>query len=819
MIPNATFGSLGGLKRRMMEQHRLQFCDLCIKGRKVFISEQMLYTKPDLHRHLKTGDDAGPLAESGFKGHPLCRFCRKHFYDGDELYKHMEGQHEHCFICRKQHPNKFVYYKDYAELEEHFRGQHNPCPHPDCLDRKFVVFSEESELKRHFALEHGNEANLSRAQRRNMLSINIPISYASQQEQEAIAAATRPGIVIGGGHNLPRRGGGMRHSRSDGAMAAAVNASIESSQVETAMRQSAAAAQQAQTGPSSVTFSAEDFPTVSGQGSSGATPLGTWVGNSAGPMGGRLNQEDFPALPIMSRNQRRKQRERERSTASTLAGRLAAAGAPIRVVNRAQAGSPAAAAAAPAAGPSSSNSSTGLVRHSSSTGNLASSASTAGEQSAASDDSGAENSDTGGIAQDDFPALGGAAAPATQAHPAWVPVRRSKNARSAQTAAASSRASRSAAAPSISDFPSLAATIPSRQTAAKPPVAAKRSGNSSTSVPAPQQSVAAAVAAAGGVSDELKAANKALIERCKAALSEEGFQDFRQQSAAFMQGAMSAEDYHSHVVQLGLASLVPQLAALCPDEDKRSALVAAHKQHLESGTPSSAGGRGWVPPEAAMAALQEVEQKGSWPCERCTLVNAPSSRMCEVCSAPRRKVSKAAAGRPSSSSSGNGVGGGGSSSSGTAVQRPPVQWAAAAAGGAAAGGASSSTAAKSRSAAAAAPVPAAPPASAESWPTLGGGPADSSASNSSSAADPVQQQQEPDDSSSSASTSQQGGRKKKAQKQTLQQLLAAGKSHPQNAWSQQQRVTQVAAPAGQWGKAGGSKLAKNISAVNNAWSK
>lgn len=77
----------------------------------------MLYTKPDLQRHLKTGDDAGPLAESGFKGHPLCRFCRKHFYDGDELYKHMEGQHENCFICRKQHPNKFVYYKDYRELE------------------------------------------------------------------------------------------------------------------------------------------------------------------------------------------------------------------------------------------------------------------------------------------------------------------------------------------------------------------------------------------------------------------------------------------------------------------------------------------------------------------------------------------------------------------------------------------------------------------------------------------------------------------------------------------------------------------------------
>jgi hypothetical protein len=43
--------------------------------------------------------------------------CRQRFYDGDELYKHMEGRHEHCFICRRRDPNKFVYYKDYAELE------------------------------------------------------------------------------------------------------------------------------------------------------------------------------------------------------------------------------------------------------------------------------------------------------------------------------------------------------------------------------------------------------------------------------------------------------------------------------------------------------------------------------------------------------------------------------------------------------------------------------------------------------------------------------------------------------------------------------
>lgn len=39
----------------------------------VFIPEQVLYTKPELHRHLRQGDLEGAMAESGFKGHPLCR--------------------------------------------------------------------------------------------------------------------------------------------------------------------------------------------------------------------------------------------------------------------------------------------------------------------------------------------------------------------------------------------------------------------------------------------------------------------------------------------------------------------------------------------------------------------------------------------------------------------------------------------------------------------------------------------------------------------------------------------------------------------------
>jgi hypothetical protein len=93
------------MKRFLETNSRLQFCDICVQGRKVwphmqelapglvqpvpyqlslhgldtpsrmhaapdlqvFLCEQLLYTKQDLDRHMKTGDEAGPLAESGFK--------------------------------------------------------------------------------------------------------------------------------------------------------------------------------------------------------------------------------------------------------------------------------------------------------------------------------------------------------------------------------------------------------------------------------------------------------------------------------------------------------------------------------------------------------------------------------------------------------------------------------------------------------------------------------------------------------------------------------------------------------------------------------
>lgn len=48
------------------------------------------------------------------------QFCKKRFYDDSDLFQHMERQHEHCHICRRHAPDKFVYFRDYDDLHKHF---------------------------------------------------------------------------------------------------------------------------------------------------------------------------------------------------------------------------------------------------------------------------------------------------------------------------------------------------------------------------------------------------------------------------------------------------------------------------------------------------------------------------------------------------------------------------------------------------------------------------------------------------------------------------------------------------------------------------
>lgn len=67
------------------------------------------------------------------------------------------------------------------------------------------------------------------------------------------------------------------------------------------------------------------------------------------------------------------------------------------------------------------------------------------------------------------------------------------------------------------------------------------------------------------------------MEKMRQDLSPQDLATFREQSAAFMGGSLSASKLHTRVAALGVAVDVPQLAALCPDASKRDELLQAHR--------------------------------------------------------------------------------------------------------------------------------------------------------------------------------------------------------------------------------------------------
>src|SRR5690242_10620332 len=113
------------------------FCSsLCLSHKKVFLNEQTLYTKTDLKAHLKPGNRGGGKSQNGEREaeHQFCHFCKKRFFDREQLYNHLHEKHEKCHICEK-HGHTNEYYNDYNALERHFAKEHFLCQDATCLEK------------------------------------------------------------------------------------------------------------------------------------------------------------------------------------------------------------------------------------------------------------------------------------------------------------------------------------------------------------------------------------------------------------------------------------------------------------------------------------------------------------------------------------------------------------------------------------------------------------------------------------------------------------------------------------------------------------
>ncbi|CAM6094950.1 unnamed protein product [Calypogeia fissa] len=231
-----TFKNIDTLRRHQSTVHKVFMCELCLEGRKVFICEQKLYSKSQLDQHSRRGDsevDGNEEERGGFAGHPMCDFCRQPFYGDNELYQHMSQEHYTCHICQRARPGHYEYYRNYDDLEAHFRQEHLLCENPECLAKKFVVFPSEAELKRHNATTHGG--HMSRSQRNAALQIPVSFHYRrpgqDSSDDNSGGYSSRRGGRSRGGHPY------TSNARND-QLGAAVLASVESANIENAVRES-----------------------------------------------------------------------------------------------------------------------------------------------------------------------------------------------------------------------------------------------------------------------------------------------------------------------------------------------------------------------------------------------------------------------------------------------------------------------------------------------------------------------------------------------------------------------------------------------------
>ncbi|KAK4048890.1 hypothetical protein OIV83_004446 [Microbotryomycetes sp. JL201] len=155
------------LKCHVKAAHNTQICDLCSFNKKIFAHEHALYNQTDMRQHLNND-------------HPQCDFCRRNFYDSDQLYTHCREKHEECFICIRQ-GIRHQYHLDYQQLEAHFKSAHFMCPHPECLQQKFVVFESELDLQAHAVETHGASLADQKA-RKDARRIETNFTYQSVGE-------------------------------------------------------------------------------------------------------------------------------------------------------------------------------------------------------------------------------------------------------------------------------------------------------------------------------------------------------------------------------------------------------------------------------------------------------------------------------------------------------------------------------------------------------------------------------------------------------------------------------------------------------------
>ncbi|KAI8025737.1 E3 ubiquitin-protein ligase hel2 [Camellia lanceoleosa] len=517
------FRNIAQLKSHLFHRHKLFMCSLCLEGRKIFICEQKLYTRAQLNRHINFGDsevDGSESERGGFMGHPMCEFCRNPFYGDNELYTHMSTEHYTCHVCQRQHPGQYDYFKNYDDLEIHFRQEHFLCEDEACLEKKFIVFATESEMKRHNAMEHGGR--MSRSKRNAAFQIPVSFQYRSSRERDQ-----------------NRRGRVFQPDYSDSQLSLAIEASFETANANMPRATSSRAqtdSDHRETGE--INSILESFELLASADSEPSTRHHQAMGQNS-RNNTPLETSSFPPLPVAARNNHQKQRNGlDGLGRNTMAARLRHRNH-VTVLNASQARLTA------------SRQPTSLIVGSSQLRPISSFGHVLSSGSASSITKPATVNEVGPSNFSSSMQIRSTTADAQSASSASSSAKTRSSNKVGHSTSTPNLVDRGSLDPAVSEFPPVSATHPNKLT--------------KNTQPLPK-------------AEDVRTANKSLVQRIRSDLefNEDKYAAFKVISSEYRQGLIDTGEYVAYVFQFGLSHLIPELARLCPDAQKQKELVEAY---------------------------------------------------------------------------------------------------------------------------------------------------------------------------------------------------------------------------------------------------
>lgn len=176
--------------RKHYSEHGLVLCSECIGGRKDFWDEFKLYKSSTIKDHKN-----GMLGEDGFIGHVFCVHCKIYLYDADDARHHCNIEHEMCQICDAI-GSRYKYYRNFEDLEKHYKNAHHCCMFDQCLTSKCYAFTYQTELLAHLAKIHKLNVALSSIQKKVCCDIPVMDPFKKRNAKFKVDVLAPNGMAV-----------------------------------------------------------------------------------------------------------------------------------------------------------------------------------------------------------------------------------------------------------------------------------------------------------------------------------------------------------------------------------------------------------------------------------------------------------------------------------------------------------------------------------------------------------------------------------------------------------------------------------------------